>query len=105
MCASLGTIIQCRTQTQPDNTVMAEIVFQDSNMASLGVQQFHGAVADGQVIQAEITKTQLIPTAPHRYVRSNGYIDGGVDIGQNQMQYGVSGPVAVPVNNKTTWER
>ncbi|KAF5098227.1 hypothetical protein D0Z00_002107 [Geotrichum galactomycetum] len=89
-------------RTQHDNTVMAEIVFQDRNMASLGVQQFHGAVADGQIIQAEVTKTQLIPSNPQPYGRAGSYLDNRADIGHMPPHYGFSGHMEV--NDRNGWE-
>lgn len=45
-----------------DRSVMAEVVFQDRTHAEQAVLQFNGADADGQIIHAEVTKLQQIPS-------------------------------------------
>lgn len=41
---------------------MAEVLFQDGQLAPIAARQFNGASADGQIIQAEVTKVQSIPS-------------------------------------------
>lgn len=57
---NLGTIERCSSEIQSDNTVSAEVLFLNRTMADLAVQQFNGAMADGQIIRASITKSPTI---------------------------------------------
>lgn len=58
---ALGAVQRCRTQARPDGTVAAEVVFLDRSMADIAAHQFDGALADGRVIYANVTKVQTIP--------------------------------------------
>lgn len=69
---------------------MAEIVFQDRNMATLAAQQFDGADADGQIIQAEVTKLQTIPTGGTTYAPSPSTAATGASQTQTQLSRAAS---------------
>lgn len=56
-----------------DRSVMAEVVFQDRMHAEQAVLQFNGADADGQIIHAEVTKLQQIPSL---MAGGGGYMSG-----------------------------
>lgn len=56
MLQTLGAIEQCATHIQENNTVNAEVLFLNRSVANAAVRQFDGAMADGQILSASISK-------------------------------------------------
>lgn len=60
MLQTLGAVEQCATNIQENNTVTAEILFLNRSVANVAVRQFDGAMADGQILSASVSKTPTI---------------------------------------------
>lgn len=58
--SQVGQIVHLQTQAGPGGSVTAAIVFLDPRLAQVAAKQFHGALADGMVLQTEVRRLEGI---------------------------------------------
>lgn len=67
MCSNVGRVRHCQTRVEANESVTAEIMFEDVELAQVAAEQFDGANADGHILDAETCRVSTIPALSNFY--------------------------------------